>query len=117
LCRPISVGAIDPVGMTNASASNVRNKNASTNAITIDSTVSRSDWAVETSAAPFFSDSAAAGGFGLLVRGFLFRAILSTCLEWREKQPGRNASQAHFQRRVASRLRIDIHAFAAADEI
>jgi hypothetical protein len=35
------VGAIEPVGITNASASNVRNKNASTNAITIDSTVSR----------------------------------------------------------------------------
>ena len=37
----MSVGAIEPVGMTNASASNVRNKNASTNAMTIDSTVSR----------------------------------------------------------------------------
>src|SRR3954454_512137 len=46
LCRPINVGAIEPVGITNASASNVRNRNASTNAITIDSTVSRiaCDW-------------------------------------------------------------------------
>src|SRR5690606_31001513 len=41
LWRPSSVGAIDPVGMTNASASNVRNRNAKMNAITIDSTVSR----------------------------------------------------------------------------
>ena len=38
---PSASGAIEPVGITNASASNVRNKNASTNAITIDSTVSR----------------------------------------------------------------------------
>src|SRR5687768_4601631 len=35
------VGAIEPVGMTKASASNVRNRNASTKAMTIDSTVSR----------------------------------------------------------------------------
>ncbi len=35
------MGAIDPVGMTNASASNVRNKKASTNAIATDSIVSR----------------------------------------------------------------------------
>jgi hypothetical protein len=35
------VGAIDPVGMTNASASNVRNRNASTKANRIDSIVSR----------------------------------------------------------------------------
>ncbi len=40
-CRPMRVVAIEPVGMTNASASNVRNKNANTNAMTIDSTVSR----------------------------------------------------------------------------
>ena len=39
--RPCSVGAIEPVGMTKASASKVRNKNASAKAITIDSTVSR----------------------------------------------------------------------------
>ncbi len=32
---------MEPVGMTNASASNVRNKNADANAMTIDSTVSR----------------------------------------------------------------------------
>src|SRR5262245_41886517 len=37
----MSVGAIEPVGITKASASNVRNRNASTNATTIDSTVSR----------------------------------------------------------------------------
>ena len=36
-----SVGAIEPVGITKASASNVLNKNASTNATTIDSIVSR----------------------------------------------------------------------------
>src|SRR5580658_1395331 len=41
LCSPSKVGAIDPVGMTNASASNVRNKNASTKAMAIDSMVSR----------------------------------------------------------------------------
>src|SRR3954463_6999651 len=37
----MSVGAIEPVGITKASASNVRNRKASTKAITIDSTVSR----------------------------------------------------------------------------
>ena len=35
------MGAIDPVGITNASASNVRNKKARINAITTDSAVSR----------------------------------------------------------------------------
>ena len=47
MCRPINVGAIEPVGITNASASNVRNKNANTKAITIDSTVSRIACAVD----------------------------------------------------------------------
>ncbi len=41
LWRPISVGAIEPVGMTNASASNVRNKNAKTKAMATDSISSR----------------------------------------------------------------------------
>ena len=41
LWRPISVGAMEPVGITKASASNARNKSASVNAITTDSTVSR----------------------------------------------------------------------------
>jgi hypothetical protein len=41
LWRPINVGAIDPVGMTNASASNARKSSASVKAMTIASTVSR----------------------------------------------------------------------------
>ena len=40
LFRPRRVGAIDPVGITNASASNVLNKKASTKATTTDSIVS-----------------------------------------------------------------------------
>jgi hypothetical protein len=40
-CAPFSVGAIDPVGITNASASNARNSSASVKATTIDSIVSR----------------------------------------------------------------------------
>jgi hypothetical protein len=38
---PSSVGAIEPVGMTNASTTNVRKMNARMKAIRIDSTVSR----------------------------------------------------------------------------
>ena len=56
LCRPCSAGDIDPVGITNASASNVRMKNASTNATTIDSIVSRNT----TNCPPGAADSAAA---------------------------------------------------------
>src|SRR4051794_36317080 len=41
LCRPSSVGAIDPVGMTNASATNPRKNSPRITAIAIDSTVSR----------------------------------------------------------------------------
>src|ERR1039458_9575820 len=41
LCFPIKVGAIDPVGITKASASNVRNRNANTKAMITDSIVSR----------------------------------------------------------------------------
>ena len=41
MCRPISVGAMEPVGMTKASASNVLNKNASAKAIAMASMVSR----------------------------------------------------------------------------
>ena len=40
LWRPMSVGAIDPVGITKASASKARNKSASVKATTIDSIVS-----------------------------------------------------------------------------
>src|SRR4051812_21770842 len=40
MCAPISVGAIEPVGMTNASTTNARNTNARMNAIRIDSIVS-----------------------------------------------------------------------------
>src|SRR5438045_3338132 len=77
----MSVGAIEPVGMTNASASNVRNKNASTKAITIDSTVSRM---VETVAAgavlsPFLPSRAAVSGGDLglfLAAGFLAMMII-----------------------------------------
>src|SRR5689334_10375229 len=50
LCWPRSVGAIEPVGMTKASASNVRNKNASTNAIATDSIVSRTAFEAKKSA-------------------------------------------------------------------
>src|SRR5580698_10359905 len=41
LFRPKSVGAIDPVGITKASASNVLNRKARMNATTTDSIVSR----------------------------------------------------------------------------
>src|SRR3954471_2326536 len=41
LCRPSSVGAIEPVGITNASATNPRNSSAKMTAIATDSTVSR----------------------------------------------------------------------------
>jgi hypothetical protein len=41
LWRPCSVGAMEPVGMTNASASNVRNIKARMKAMATDSTVSR----------------------------------------------------------------------------
>ena len=47
------VGAIEPVGITKASASNVRNRNANTKATMIDSTVSRIE-AAETSCAKTF---------------------------------------------------------------
>src|SRR6476646_2199357 len=40
MCAPINVGAIDPVGMTNASTMNARNTNARMNATRIDSIVS-----------------------------------------------------------------------------
>src|SRR5438105_15623690 len=40
MCAPMSVGAIEPVGITNASTTNVRKMNASTNSIRIDSIVS-----------------------------------------------------------------------------
>src|SRR5215204_5623620 len=40
MCAPSSVGAIEPVGMTNASTTNPRKMNARMNAIRIDSIVS-----------------------------------------------------------------------------
>src|SRR5215207_7160312 len=40
MCAPSSVGAIDPVGITNASTTNARKMNARMNAIRIDSIVS-----------------------------------------------------------------------------
>ena len=42
LWRPISVGAIEPVGITKASASKALNRNARAKAMAIDSIVSRS---------------------------------------------------------------------------
>ena len=66
-----------PVGITNASASKVRNKNASTKAITIDSIVSpRTAW-------PKASDCATARG-------------LTGPPAWRKDRPGRGASSARF---------------------
>src|SRR5688572_20142647 len=41
LCRPSSVGAIEPVGITNASATKPRNNRAKITAMATDSTVSR----------------------------------------------------------------------------
>ena len=41
LWRPMSVGAMEPVGITNASASKARKRSASVKATTIDSIVSR----------------------------------------------------------------------------
>src|SRR3954447_22849639 len=41
LCRPSSVGAIEPVGITKASATKPRKSSARTTAIATDSTVSR----------------------------------------------------------------------------
>src|SRR3954468_10553305 len=40
MCAPSRVGAIDPVGMTNASTTKARNTNARMNATRIDSSVS-----------------------------------------------------------------------------
>src|SRR5262249_44718902 len=67
LCRPMSVGAIDPVGITKASARNVRKRNARTKAITTDSIVSRNEsvdfgnLAVDLSASADFPPTASAG--------------------------------------------------------
>src|SRR4051812_13817989 len=60
MCAPSSVGAIDPVGMTNASTTNARKMNAKMNATRIDSIVSLTF----VSELSDFADFAAAWGEG-----------------------------------------------------
>src|SRR3982751_2615792 len=76
MCAPSSVGAIEPVGMTNASTTNARKTNARMNAIRIDSIVSLTPFPVEIDASgggavgcKGFSAAAAVGGGGVNLRG------------------------------------------------
>ena len=101
LCRPISVGAIEPVGITNAWASNPRTTRARMKATTIASTVSR--WP---------SSGAASASFGLPRRGWLqcsrqsvpSSVLLCSCPDCRD---GRRSHHVRFPRR-SCRCMLDV---------